>query len=108
MNSAWTCVAPDQADLAELPVTDGSRGEFVPVSVLEAVRLEHREEVAVLSMRLAAYRAALEDAGLECPDDGSRDWLSLYRACSLMVKRASEFASETLGTSKELLQDWSA
>jgi hypothetical protein len=77
----------------------------VPTEALEAMELEHRGEIAKLRMQLVIYRERLMEHGIEPPDRDSDELLDLYRRCSAVISTASEFAA-SLGSAKELLQDW--
>lgn len=78
----------------------------VPTEALEAMELEHRGELAKLRIQLVIYRERLMEHGIEPPDRDGEELLALYRRCSAVISTASEFAA-SLGSAKEMLQDWS-
>jgi hypothetical protein len=78
----------------------------IPTEALEAIQLEHRAEIAKLRMQIVIYREKLMENGIEPPDRDSDELLALYRRCSAVISTASEFAV-SLGSAKEMLQDWS-
>ena len=85
---------------------NGTARALVPVELLEARVEEYRLELAKRDMVIVRYRQALEAAGVEPPDLEGEDLLQLWRDCRAVISTASEFVTR-LGTSKELLADWS-
>jgi hypothetical protein len=80
---------------------------MVPAVLLEAQAHEHRVELAKRDMQLVRYRLLLEQHGIEPPDSDGEELLQMWRDCRTVITTASEFTMR-LGTSKELLTDWSA
>lgn len=76
---------------------------LVPADLLEARVQEHRQQEAVLTMRLVRYREALEENGITPPDDTDDELLALWRDARAVVTTASEFVAH-LGTAKEWLR----
>ncbi len=73
--------------------------------VVFGATLMWREENAKLAFMLAVYRAALERAGVEPPEDiQTAEFLRVWRAHATVIRAAAEFVHE-LGTSNELLSD---
>lgn len=79
---------------------------LVPVELLEARVEEYRLELAKRDMQIVRYRLVLEEHGIEPPDADGADLLEMWRDCRAVISTASEFVAK-LGTSKELLADWS-
>jgi hypothetical protein len=79
----------------------------VPVELFEARIEEYRVEVAKRDMQLVRYRMALEENGIEPPDMDGAELLEMWRDCRHVMTTASQFVMK-LGTSKELLVDWSS
>ena len=69
---------------------------------IEAMSATHRIEMAKKAMQVALYREALEEAGIDPPDQDGDDLLELVRNCNAVISTASEFV-HYLGTSKEML-----
>ncbi len=78
----------------------------VPVELLEARVEEYRLELAKKEMQLVRYRRALLQHGIDPPDAGGEELLKMWSDCRTVVSTASQFIMD-LGTSKELLADWS-
>jgi hypothetical protein len=79
----------------------------VPTEMIEAMRMEHRLELAKREMQLVRYRQALLDHGIEPPDADGEELLAMWEECRHVVTTASEFVMR-LGSQKELLVDWRA
>jgi len=79
---------------------------LLPSEVVEAISLEHRQELAKVWMQLVLYRERLEANGIEPPDKDGAELLEMYRRCSAVISTASEFTA-SLGSAKELLLDFS-
>lgn len=77
---------------------------MVPVEAWQAREIEHRMEMAKLTMQLVRYRQALLAAGVVPPDDDGADLLEMWLVCRKVVEAASECVA-MLGTSKELLAE---
>lgn len=87
-------------------MTDTSARALVPVELLEARVQEYRLEIAKRDMVIVRYRQALIAAGVDPPDLEGADLLEMWQDCRAVISTASEFVAK-LGTSKELLADWS-
>jgi hypothetical protein len=74
----------------------------VPAEMVEAMRAEHRLEVAKLKMNLVAYRQLLREVGIEPPDYGDDELLDMWNDCRAVISTASHFVAR-LGSAKELL-----
>lgn len=70
--------------------------------MIEAKELEHRVEVNRLKAKLALYRMALEDAGIQPPDGEAADVVQLWRDTAAVIDTTSTFV-ERLGSAKELI-----
>ena len=72
---------------------------------LEAVEREAKRNRAALAMENAALCRQLRAAGIEPVSRSSDEWVALYERCMAVVRAASELVAY-LGTSKEMLEDW--
>ena len=79
---------------------------MLPLHALHDVEQAHRLEVAKQRMLLLKYRLLLEQHGIEPPDDEGADLLEMWRDCRRVIETANWFVMR-LGTSKELVADWS-
>jgi hypothetical protein len=78
----------------------------LPAEVFEAQEYEHQLEIAKLTMRVITYRIALEEAGIEPPDDTGEELLAMWRDCRHLIHTAQTMLAN-LGTSKEMLARFS-
>lgn len=82
-----------------------------PTEMVSALWLQHRYDLAAMQLRLAKYRALLEQHGIPVPDDDGKDALDELRRCRKVVAVVNELFvaldefRESLGTSKELLAE---
>lgn len=79
----------------------------VPSELMEARVEEYRLELAKRDMQLVRYRMVLEEHGIEPPDADGAELLEMWRNCRHVISTANQFVVK-LGSSKELLMDWSA
>jgi hypothetical protein len=70
--------------------------------MVEAIRDEHRVELAKLRMQLVLYRQALIDAGVDPPDRDGEELMEMWRDCRAVITTASHFTAQ-LRSAKELL-----
>lgn len=70
--------------------------------MVEAIRDEHRVELAKLRMQLALYRESLVEAGIEPPDRDGEELLQMWQDCRAVISTASHFTAQ-LRSAKELL-----
>lgn len=76
------------------------------VVLLEAVQHEAARDQAAMAMRVALLCRQLRVAGIEPVDKSSDELVALYEHCKAVVEAASRLV-EFLGTSKELLEEFS-
>jgi hypothetical protein len=74
--------------------------------ILEAQAIQHRGEIAKLTMKVIQYRLLLEQHGIEAPDQTGEELLAMWRDCRNVI-HAAHTCVANLGTSKEMLQRWS-
>jgi hypothetical protein len=74
----------------------------LPLEAVEAMRDEHRLELAKLRMQLALYRQSLVAAGIDPPDRDGAELLQMWQDCRAVISTASHFTA-SLRSAKELL-----
>ncbi len=75
----------------------------MPIDAVEAMRQEHRVELAKLRMQLVAYRQLLVDNGIEPPDHDDDALLEMWRESRAVISSASHFVAY-LRSEAELLK----
>lgn len=79
------------------------REPLIPVEALEAMRQEHRLELAKLRMQVIRYRELLIDNNIEPPDYDDEELLEMWRGCRAVISTASHFVAN-LRSAQELLK----
>lgn len=76
--------------------------QTLPREVVEAMRSEHRKDLARLKMQVILYRRALQENGIEPPDRDDDELLEMWNDCRAVISTANHFVAQ-LRSAKELL-----